>query len=230
MDAATPYTWLLPSIIYAFKIYFCLWYKYVLFTATVHALSRGRCFVFPLSRLQWALPVPREWRCLLLFPSGLKLWSAEQRGSQGPGCPVCLSQREWSFPPPDPCPRSSRILRGPLWARGGEAVDRCDAFLSGPRALRSPTSQHSEMLLHPSPPCQLRQPRPVAECVCHSFSGCPADCLRYGISSSRVQVKVASSHIFQLCSCRGGSDALCISYHPPRSPPPFRPLLLLVSK
>lgn len=134
-------------------LYFCLWYKYVLFIATVFAWNRGRCFMFPLSRLPWVLPAPWEWRCLLPCPRGLKLWSVEQRGWQGPGRTVCLSQREWRFPLPD-VSQGCRIFSGAHCEHVEESLwTDVSAFLSRPHALCSPTSQHSEMFLHPSRPC-----------------------------------------------------------------------------
>ena len=133
-------------------LYFCLWYKYVLFIATVFAWNSGRCFMFPLSRLPRVLPVPREWRCLLPCPHGLKLWSMEQGGWQGPGRTVCLSQREWRFPLSDVsqgCP----VFSWAHWERVEESLwTDVSAFLSRPHVLCSPTSQHSGMFLNPSRP------------------------------------------------------------------------------
>ena len=93
-----------------------------------------------------------SWLSYVPFPKGMKVSSP---GHMSHGCPVFSGAL-------------CECMEESLWTD-------VSAFLSRPHALCSPTSQHSEMLLHPSRPCQLRQPRPVAECICLSFSGCPVD-------------------------------------------------------
>ena len=119
-------------------LYFCLWYKYVLFIATVFAWNSGRCFMFPLSRLPRVLPVPREWRCLAALPPRVKALIHGAGGLTG-SWPYCVPfPKGMKVSSPGHVPGMPRLLLGLLWARGGESVDRCECLsVQAPRAVFS---------------------------------------------------------------------------------------------